>query len=133
MGTTIEQGHFEKEVSAVYRYASSPAPSWGGIPGPGPAQSPSLASSIGLSSPAGSEVSHPPSQAQPSPLQPKSPYPAKYAGLKRMSSSASTAQYTSDLDIAGMFACTCSFVILSYHSCMPDTRAQFCSNWNTSS
>ena len=104
VGTTIEQGHFEIKESVDSRYASSPAPSWGGIPGPGPAQSHSLTPSIGLSSPAGSEVCYPPSQAQPSPLQPKSPYPAKYAALKRMSSSTSTAQYTSDLDIAGMFA-----------------------------
>ena len=103
MDTRTEQGHFEIEEFVESRYASSPAPSWGGIPSPEPALSP--APSKGLSSPAGSEFGHPPSPAQPSPFQPKSLYPAKYAAFKQMPSSASTAQYASGLDITGLFAC----------------------------
>jgi ribosomal protein L33 len=78
----------------------SPAPSWMSAPSPGSALSP--APSLGVLSPAGSEFGLPLSPAQPSPLLPKSPYPAKYAAFKQMSSSVSTAQPTGDQDITGM-------------------------------
>ena len=78
----------------------SPAPSWMSAPSPGSALSP--APSSGVLSPAGSEFGLPPSPAQPSPLPPKSPHPAKYTAFKQMSSSVSIAQQTSDQDITGM-------------------------------
>jgi hypothetical protein len=76
----------------------SPAPSWMSAPSPGSALSPTP--SLDVLSPAGSEFGLPLSPAQPSPLPPKSPYPAKLGAFKQMSSSVS--QQTSDQDIPGM-------------------------------
>ena len=93
-------GSVDSGYTSNWGVGPSPGPSWINEPSPGSVHSP--APSVGVPSPAGSEFGHPPSPAQPPPLPPKSPYPAKYAAFKQMPLSASIAQHISDQDIAGM-------------------------------